>query len=385
MSAATPAPDQSLHLPGLVIKNFRGIDELTIPRLGRVTLIVGENSVGKTTVLDAARAHAARGRTHVLADVLLNRDEVVNAIDEDGDEVTAPDWDALFFGRRTYANAPITIGTDGDADDLQIRMVALAEEAIDQLSLFQSDSFLDEEMLGLEVKFQDSQYTIPTRSLHYMGQFRLRRRIPSRIRQLVEGRELPLEVLCNTLGPDVPSNSTVDQFWDEIALTPHEESAVQALNLIRAISVERVASVGSDTRSRLRSRRRFLAKVEGEDNPVPLRSLGDGAVRIFSIALALASSSNGFLLIDEVENGIHYSIQSKFWKMVIQTAQRNNVQVIATTHSWDCVKGFAEAAAELEEVEGALVRLEKHEGKLRAVEYSERNLKAAAKYGIEVR
>ena len=54
-------PDQPLHLPSLVIKNFRGIDELTIPRLGRVTLLAGKNGVGKTTVLDAVRVWADRG------------------------------------------------------------------------------------------------------------------------------------------------------------------------------------------------------------------------------------------------------------------------------------------------------------------------------------
>ena len=128
-----------------------------------------------------------------------------------------------------------------------------------------------------------------------------------------------------------------------------------------------------------------MVKVRGVDYQVPLRSLGDGAMRTYAVALALAKSSGGFLLIDEAENGIHHSIQPKFWKMVLQTAQRNNVQVIATTHSWDCVKGFAQASSELEDVEGVLYRLEKNEDRLRAVEYSEKNLKAAAKYGIEVR
>ncbi len=378
-------PDPTLHLPSLVIKNFRGIDVLALPRLGRVTLLVGENSVGKTTVLDAARVHAARGRAHVLANVLLNRDEVVNALDEDGDEVIAPDWDALFYGRRIYPDAPVSIGRGDAIDDLQIRMIHLTEESINQLSLFQSDSFLDEEVVALEVKFQGSRYTIPTRSLHYMEQVRIRRHVPSGIRRLVEGRELPREVICNTLGPEVPDNSIIDQFWDEVALTPHEESAVQALNLLRAVSVERVASVGSNTRGRLRSRRRFLAKVVGEDNPVPLRSLGDGAVRIFSIALALASSSNGFLLIDEVENGIHHSIQTNFWKMVLQSAQRNNVQVLATTHSADCIKGFAQAANELEDVEGVLYSIRRNVNRLRAVEYPEPELAIAAEHGIEVR
>ena len=118
---------------------------------------------------------------------------------------------------------------------------------------------------------------------------------------------------------------------------------------------------------------------------MPLRSLGDGAVRLFGVALALANSQGGFLLIDEAENGIHYSIQRDFWRMVLLTAQENNVQVFATTHSWDCVAGFAQAAVEAEGVEGALVRLDSDGENIRAVEYSERQLHVAAEQGIEVR
>ena len=66
-------PDQPLHLPSLVIKNFRGIDELTIPRLGRVTLLAGKNGVGKTTVLDAVRVWAAGGSDSAISQVLINR------------------------------------------------------------------------------------------------------------------------------------------------------------------------------------------------------------------------------------------------------------------------------------------------------------------------
>ena len=76
-----PTQDQNLHLPSLVIKNFRGIDELTIPRLGRVTLLAGKNGVGKTTVLDAVRIWADRGRRFTLVDVLYNSDEVIQVED----------------------------------------------------------------------------------------------------------------------------------------------------------------------------------------------------------------------------------------------------------------------------------------------------------------
>ena len=51
-----------LHLPNLTIRRFRGIQDVSITGLGRVTLIAGKNGVGKTTVLDAVRAYAARGK-----------------------------------------------------------------------------------------------------------------------------------------------------------------------------------------------------------------------------------------------------------------------------------------------------------------------------------
>ena len=63
------------------------------------------------------------------------------------------------------------------------------------------------------------------------------------------------------------------------------------------------------------------------------------------------------------------------------------MQVLATTHSYDCVRGFAQAVDDCDGIEGALVRLERKDNEMWAVEYSERNLRAVAKQpvGIEVR
>ena len=103
------------------------------------------------------------------------------------------------------------------------------------------------------------------------------------------------------------------------------------------------------------------------------------------MALALAGSRNGFLVIDEAENGIHHSVHDSFWRMVLKTAEENNVQVFATTHSFDCVRGFARAAVDSPESEGLLVRLEKAGERIRAVEYSEAEIETAAEQYIEVR
>ena len=89
----------SLHLPSLEITGFRGFDHLTIPRLGRVTLLAGRNAVGKTTVLDAVRLFAARGLPSVLADLLEEREELAACLVEDRSPATVPDVAALFHGR----------------------------------------------------------------------------------------------------------------------------------------------------------------------------------------------------------------------------------------------------------------------------------------------
>ena len=128
-----------------------------------------------------------------------------------------------------------------------------------------------------------------------------------------------------------------------------------------------------------------MVKLADRANPEPLRSLGDGATRTFGVSLALANCRDGILLIDEAENGIHHSLQSKFWEMVLCAAQLSNIQVVATTHSKDCINGFAAAALESPDVSSNLVRIDRHQGKTYAVEYSKEELEIAAEQNIEVR
>ena len=107
------------------------------------------------------------------------------------------------------------------------------------------------------------------------------------------------------------------RFWDEIALTDYEDRAVHAFRKILGINVERIAVVGNGFRASIKDKtRRILVKVSNHSQPVPLKSLGDGAVRLFSVAMALANSRDGFLVIDEAENGIHHSVQGKYWELI---------------------------------------------------------------------
>ncbi len=75
-------------------------------------------------------------------------------------------------------------------------------------------------------------------------------------------------------------------------------------------------------------------------------------LRALGISLALVNVKDGILLIDEFENGLYYSVQPDLWQSIFRVARRLNVQVFATTHSWDCVEGFQKAASTEKQAEG---------------------------------
>ena len=340
------------------------------------------------SVLDAVQVYAARGTYRVLSDLLWVREEVVTEVDEDGDSVLAPDHRALFHDRDASRSSRISIGPINPEEQLTIKpgipngtQASLLGEDLEYAPILKA------EYGGNQEKEIPPSWSIslrehpPYRTLGTSGTRHVRR---PQLRLFEEG-EPPAAIQCELLGPGLLDNNDLARLWDGVALTDDEERSVSALQLVLGTEVERVAVVGDDVTYPRRSGRRAVVRLRDQHRPVPLRSLGDGALRLFGTALALANSRGGFLLIDEAENGIHYSLQRDFWNMVLRTAHENSVQVFATTHSSDCIEGFAQAARAFKEAEGMLVRLSRRDGVLRAVEYPEEELAIAAEQGIEVR
>jgi len=174
----------------------------------------------------------------------------------------------------------------------------------------------------------------------------------------------------------------VGQLWDSISLTDLEQDVLESLRII-APEVERLNLINNPYSPRTRERIP-IAKIGSIPEPIPLRSLGEGMNRLFGTTLALVNSKNRMLLLDEVESGLHYSVQPDVWRLIFKTAHRLNVQVFATTHSMDCIEAFQHAAEENEE-EGVLIRLENESGLIVATEFDERRLGIATREEIEVR
>ena len=167
--------------------------------------------------------------------------------------------------------------------------------------------------------------------------------------------------------------------WDKIVLTDKEDQVVNALQIIEP-RIQRLAFIERN------GERVALVRLEGGTEAVELQSMGDGINRILSIALAAVNVADGYLLIDEFENGLHYSVQEQLWRVLFQMAKELNIQLFVTTHSSDCINSFETILNEQVSISGKLFRLERsRNGNVRPISYNKEELQIATDNDIETR
>lgn len=346
------------------VRGFRTFEDLDVPRIGRVNLIVGRNNVGKTMLLQALRVFQSQGSTDTLLELLRDREEFPRLAKsakldplEHGPGFTVYgqpiDIAALFHGRAPQASptSDIILESQGaEHSEVRIRI------GDDSTSLITYVDNKPGSPLGL-----DKDYVFyPTR--------------PSSRAPLsrTDRHTAPL------LETGALSTHLLGAWWDKLALSDAETRVIDCLRIISAI--ERVALV-----ERFPSSRVIMVKLEGHADPVPLKSLGDGVGRMFAMALALEiARTSKMLLIDEIENGIHYSILPAFWSFLFKAAAHSDVQIFATSHSWDCIEAFQQAASQ-DPGSGVLIKLAQRDGKITSTVFDDEELQIATRDGIELR
>lgn len=78
----------------------------------------------------------------------------------------------------------------------------------------------------------------------------------------------------------------------------------------------------------------------GLEKRLPINLLGDGVRKFFTLVVAMSGCKDGILLVDEIDNGLHFSSMEKFWQVLFDAAHLFNVQLFASTHNIDSLKGL---------------------------------------------
>ncbi len=386
------SPASKIMLKTIKIENFRSFKTFELQQLGRVNLLVGKNNTGKTSILEAIQLLCSRNNLDPLRQTMTNRSEYF--FDDDRSErrlrlPQAQDLDVrhLFYGHEIELGSKFSItGTNGNIQEELI--VSIEERKISSKEpLSSSDDFLYDEVpdalreLDFSIKWNYGREEKPWR-------------LP-----LSANGGLPIEDYTRQLRREPKNSSPKIQFitsssletekmielFDQIVLTPEEKLVEQALHRIDS-KIQRIAPVSSrKSRYSLDSRGGFFVLLSDSNQRVPIGSMGDGIWRILGLALAIVCAKDGYLFVDEIDTGLHFTAMSDMWKLIWETAKRLNVQVFATTHNSDCWTSLASIAEQEDAAEDGIRihRIEK--GKETSVVFTEPQIVIAAEREIEVR
>ena len=361
------------------VRNFRGLRNLDIDSLERVNLIAGKNNVGKTALLEALFLHTGpnipalgaavndfRGLQHnsmreVFHGIFRNFDP------DSGIELSASgDWgqnDRILRIRLAKTDRSQVTFTDAGTAELQrmgitrrISNERIVMEYVDENSeSFESDGWMIGAQMGGSIQSV-----------------------------VVEGRQAEIE------------NRSAASYLPSLHRSNPADDAERFSNLSVNRKHRKVESVMKRVEPRLQGLSVITrgavpmihAELEGQERLLPMPFLGDGMARLLSLALVIGASTKGTLaLIDEIENGLHHSVMQSVWSGIAQFAREFDVQIFATTHSWECIHAAHKAFSEDELYDFRLHRLDRigDEDDIKAVTYDRETLDAALEMEFEVR
>ena len=362
-------------LRDLSIHNYRSFQEFKVDGLARVNLIVGSNNSGKTSLLEAIYLLVNQNNPQALIDLLNNRGEIIPKFAQLSPTIIGYRYQIkhIFYNHQLNYNQNIKLSSEQEVPlSLQIYLSPINNQ--EETLTFNNNDDITKAESQLNIDYNYESIRVP---ILENGTFKMP--FMARAKSAKSTFDFA-NVSCDFLTTDNINFQKLVQLWDTINLTPKEDEVIRALQIIEP-DVERLSFT-----SHITSNSGIIVKMRGKNEPIPLGSMGDGMRRILTLVMCAVNVENGFLLVDEIDTGLYYEIQTDMWRLILSTAQRLNIQVFATTHSWDCVRAFQEALETVEDSNiGKLFRLDSKYGKIRAVEYSPEDLKIALKQDIEVR
>lgn len=333
-------------LKSIHIKNFRLFRDLKIEPLNRVNLIAGENNSGKTALLEALY-------------LLLGDDKSFEHFASAFRSNQVPDdfesfWVWLSYQRKLKEPVEIVAVDDEDTPYL----VKQQEQTLrDDTTVLNFDYF----------KYGNHQfYQSVSKDRGFDSRNLSRSAWP--------------EVLLFSVDPSSPTEDA--DYFNRIAIKRgEEEKLIKLLYVIEPhLQDLKYAKLGSQPGSKP-----LVYADVGMEDLIPTTQLGQGFTRLLRLYSEILVAKSKIILIDEIENGIHYKAMPKVWKGIATIAREEDLQVFATTHSYECIRSAHQAFSSETQYDLALHRLERTGDDVKAVTYDKTTLETSIEMNLEVR
>lgn len=311
----------------LSISRFKGFEHLELSKLTRITLLGGMNNVGKTTILEALFMFFDRFNPQMILRQFALRG--VNVIPMEPESMWAP----VFNNYELSKSIVISGLVDRKEEKMTIKFnpnyIASIPADIPKLGERSLQIRTDQKPVpsyALDITYDNKEMKNQTAHL-LMSQ--------SGIGIQIDNAKMKKNYQITFIGARGPGNPSEDAVrFGQLDILGMQDKILDLLKIIEP-NLKSLSSISMGDTS-------MVYGDVGLSRKIPISYMGDGVSRLLTIILAIATAKNGIVAIDEFENGIHYSVMSKVWKGIVHAANEFNCQVIATTHSDECLKAAYE-------------------------------------------
>ncbi len=329
-------------LKSLDIKYFRGFRDLHIEPLKRVNLITGQNNTGKTGILEALTLLV----DNPSSDKNLSA-RLPNLFRSQGSDYNEF-WKWIFQNKNRNNIIEIKASTNGVNDCFGIHLDGSGRAAI---RTNQDGSLMNPRTIGGFPCFPIGKQNVAD-----------------------------FNPAVFSTNPSNPVQDAID--YNRVILKRRKKQVEKLLQVIEprleAIEALQTGQLGQSSTP-------FIYADVGLSEMIPVTNLGQGFNRLLDIYSEIVVEDAKVLLIDEIENGLHHSVLPVIWKGLFLAAKEFDVQIFATTHSWECILAADEAARANKNYDLALIRLDRVKDDIKATVMDDKSLSTAKELHWEMR
>lgn|GEM_PF-2998072 len=318
-----------MNITDLKIENYRSIKKLHISNLKQFNLILGENNSGKTSFLEAIQFCSGLPNG-----ILLNQMNVLRKL-MNNDIFTA------FHNLDDTKTIYFSITANSKKREVSISSVKNSEIAYNAQGSAQAGSNPIVNYTINITRLDGKKYSLT----YSPGQHR------------TNPLYIPMsdnEELQNT------DKSTPSFFWTPDWSGYNYSTALSKLiiNKKKNFVIKALQEIDKNVQDIQLGANGGIFVDIGLPSLLPITLMGQGIEKILAIITTISNLENGFVLIDEFENGLHHTSMEQLWSILFKLCKEQNIQLFVTTHSYECIESFINKADNQSQL--SIIRLERN-------------------------